>query len=135
MIPDPDVWTDKDSVIATIPVIEESITIEKRLVQKGGYRIDKQITEHEQVVDEALLAYDVSVERVAIGRLLPTMEAPASRQEGETLVIPVVEEVLVTEKRLMLKEELRVTRVQSTFRNPQTVSLRREEITVERFEP
>jgi hypothetical protein len=51
------------------------------------------------------------------------------------LIVSVVEEVLVTEKRLMLKEELRITRTESVFHDPQKFSLRSEDIAIERLEP
>jgi stress response protein YsnF len=61
--------------------------------------------------------------------------APQTRYEGETLVVPVLEEVLVTEKRLVLVEEIRITRVRDTHRQPQTVTLRKDHIEIERLEP
>jgi len=67
---------------------------------------------------------------VPVGRWI---ETPAVvRHEGDTTVYPVVEEVLVTEKRLRLVEQVRVTRRQTTHKVRQQVGLRREEIVVER---
>jgi stress response protein YsnF len=57
-----------------------------------------------------------------------------SRQEGETLIIPVLEEVLVVERRLRLKEEVRITRQQRTVHTPQSVVLKTYEVQVERFD-
>jgi len=84
-------------------------------------------------VDEPLLHEDVQVERVAINQ--PVTAAPQVRQEGDTLIIPVVDEVLVVEKRLILKEELRITRRHTTVRDPQTVTLQREDVIVEHLPP
>jgi hypothetical protein len=47
----------------------------------------------------------------------------------------VLEEVLVVEKRLMLKEELHITQHQDELRQPQHIVLRSEDITVERIVP
>jgi stress response protein YsnF len=118
-----------------VPVIEESLVVDKRVVDQGGYRIVKSVDVREEVVDEALVAHTVNVERRVIGRLLPSMEVPASRQEGDTWIVPVVEEVLVTEKRLMLKEELHIRRTESTTRHLQKFSLRSENVAVEPLEP
>ena len=118
-----------------VPVIEESLVVDKRVVDQGGYRIVKSVDVREEVVDEPLVAHTVDVERRIIGRLLPSMEVPASRQEGDTWIVSVVEEVLVTEKRLMLKEELHIRRTESVTRHPQTFSLRSESVTIERLEP
>ncbi|MFD1693079.1 DUF2382 domain-containing protein [Azotobacter chroococcum] len=57
---------------------------------------------------------------------------PQVRQEGDVTVIPVLEEVLVVEKRLVLKEELRVRRVVHEEPHSVPVTLRREQVTVER---
>jgi stress response protein YsnF len=54
------------------------------------------------------------------------------RQEGDTLIVPLVEDVLVLEKRLVLREEVRVTKKRRQVRSPQQVILRREEVIVER---
>ena len=58
----------------------------------------------------------------------------AVRHDGDTMIVPVYEEVLVVRKRLMLKEELHITRRKREVSRPQTVSVRREEVEVERLE-
>ena len=118
-----------------VSLIEESLVVGKRLVDQGGYRIVKNVSIREEVVDEPLTTHTVHVERRPIGQLLPSLDAPVSRQEGDTLIIPVVHEVLVTEKRLMLTEELYITRTHTITHQPQTFSLRSEEIAIEQLEP
>jgi uncharacterized protein (TIGR02271 family) len=118
-----------------VPVIQESLVVDKRTVDQGGYRIVKTVQLRDEVVDEPLVTHSVNVERRAIGRLLTSMEVPPSRQEGDTLIVPVVEEVLVTEKRLMLKEELHITGTDSVSHHLQKFSLRSENIAIERLEP
>lgn len=86
------------STFAVVPVIEESLEVGKRTVDQGGYRIVKTVSVREEWVDEPLLSQTSHVERRPIGQLLPTLDVPASRQEGDTLIISIVEEVLVTEK-------------------------------------
>jgi uncharacterized protein (TIGR02271 family) len=116
--------------VLTAPVIAEQLTVEKRLVETGRIHIHKQVLEQEQVVDEPLLRQEVAVDHVPINQVWEGAPPPV-RYEGETLVIPLLEEVLVVEKRLMLKEELHIHRVQRTVHAPQTVTVRREEVTVE----
>ncbi len=116
-----------------LPVLEESLRVEKRRVERGRVRIRKVVREHEGVVDEPLLSERVEVERVAVNELVDY--APAVREEGDVTVIPIVEEVLVVEKRLLLKEEVRVTKKQTERREPQRVTLRREEAIIERLGP
>ena len=57
------------------------------------------------------------------------------RQEGDTLIVPVLEEVLVVEKRLLLKEEVRITRTRTEVHSPQAVTLRSEEAVIEEIAP
>lgn len=115
-----------------VPVIEETASVGKRRVQTGGYRVTKKVHERTETVDEPGYTEEVEIERVAVNRVL---DAPiAARQEGDTLIVPVLEEVLVVEKRLVLKEELHVTRRRRETRNPQTVVLRSEEVTVDPLE-
>jgi uncharacterized protein (TIGR02271 family) len=116
-----------------IPVIHEEAEIGKRTVETGaGVRIQKQAREEEQVVDIPLLHEQVDVERVPIDR---DVDAPvAVRHVGDTIIVPVMQEVLVVRKQLRLVEELHIRKTRTERREPQTVVLRKEEATVERLE-
>jgi stress response protein YsnF len=59
-------------------------------------------------------------------------QAPEIREEGDVLIVPILEEIMVVEKRLVLKEELRIRRTRSTRPERQTHRLRRETVAVER---
>lgn len=113
-----------------IPVFEEQLEIGKRVVETGKVRVSTTVEEREELVEQALSRDEVSVERVAIGRVVA--EAPPVREEGDTLIVPVIEEVLVVEKRLVLKEELRIRRRTVVDVYQQPVTLRREHAVVER---
>lgn len=116
-----------------VPVIAEELNVGSRMVESGKVRITKRVTEHEEVINEPLLREEVTVERVQVERLVDKL--PDVRYEGETMILPVVEEVLVVEKRLMLREEVRISRRQSVVPpEPQPVTLRREEVQVERVD-
>lgn len=112
-----------------IPVVEETVTLEKRRVATGRVRVRTEVHQSEQVVDEPLLYEEVDVERRAVDRWV---EGPvAVRQEGDTIILPVLEEVLVVEKRLKLVGEVRISKRQVMRNAPQTVSLRRNDVIVE----
>jgi uncharacterized protein (TIGR02271 family) len=114
-----------------LPVIDEELDIQKRLVETGRVRISKLVHERKELIDEPLVREEVIVERVEINRVV---DGPSpARYEGGTLIIPVLEEVLVVEKRLILKEELYVTLRRVETHTPQQVTLRREEAIVDRF--
>lgn len=119
------------TVTDRIPVIEEQIRVDKRVVETGRVVIQKRITEHQEHVAIPLNHDEVNVERVLINRYVDT-PPEAVRYEGDTMIISVLEEVVVVEKRLMLVEELHVTRRQHQTEEMHQVTLRQEDVTVTR---
>lgn len=117
----------------TIPVHEERVQVETYEVETGrGVRVHKRVSERPEHVLRDLWHDEVDVQRVPVDRIVA--EAPATRYEGDTLVVPVLEEVLVVEKRYRIKEELRITRSRHKERHAATVPVRTEDVTVERFD-
>jgi stress response protein YsnF len=115
-----------------IPVVEERAVVLKRKKLTGGMRVRTLVREDEEVIDEPLTSEEVEVERVPVDRWV---EAPVPiRQEGETTIITLLEEVVVVEKRLRATEEVRITRRRTTRQAAQHVTLRREEAVVERLD-
>lgn len=94
--------------VERIPLVEESVSIEKRVVETGRVKVRTFVDDEQVTLNEALSRDIVDVERVAIGREVDV--APKVREEGEFLIVPVMEERLVVEKRLFLVEELRLRR-------------------------
>jgi uncharacterized protein (TIGR02271 family) len=122
--------TRDESTAVVIPVVEEELEIGKREIEAGRLRLQKRVSEHEQTVDEPLFADEITLERVTLNRFID--EPTPARIEGDTTVIPLFEERLVIQKRLVLREEVRITRRRIERRAPQVVALRREEVTVDR---
>jgi len=113
--------------------MQEELDVRRRRVEtQSGVRISKTVEEREEIVDEPLTKEEVEVERVAMN--VPVDAPSGVRYEGDTMIIPIFEEIVVVEKRLMLKEEIRVTRRRENFRAPESVTLRREVASVERIE-
>ena len=112
---------------------EERLIVDKRVEETGVVRLHKRTTEREETVRFENAHETVSVETVPIGRIV---DGPSEvRQEGDTTVVPIYEEVLVVEKRLMLREEVRITRIRTIVPEERTVTLRKEEAVVERDGP
>jgi uncharacterized protein (TIGR02271 family) len=114
-----------------IPLLAEEVAISKQVVETGRVQVTRITHEREQLIDELLAQESVEIDRTPIGRQVDEM--PAIRDEGDTVVIPIVEEVLVIERRLLLKEEIRVRRVRSTERHQESVTLRHHEAVVTRL--
>jgi stress response protein YsnF len=74
-----------------------------------------------------------TAERVPDGILID--ETLPVREEGDVTIIPVMEERLVVRRELVLVEEVHITRRRETRALDQEVTLRRERVVVERFDP
>lgn len=118
---------------AVVPVIEEELRVGRRVIETGRVRVSKTVQEREEVVDEPLMREEFDVERVPVEVYVDAPVGPW--HDGETLVIPVVEEVLFVEKRLVVREEIRITRRSREEHRPQRVTLLGEEVSVERLGP
>lgn len=111
-----------------IELVEEELVVSKRQVETGRIRVSTHVDEHVEHVQESLFRTDVDLQRVRIDRVVDGV--PEVRLEGDTLVYPIVEEVVV--KQLILREELRITRRQRAEAFSQDVTLRRVRAEVER---
>ena len=112
-----------------IPVLREEMRVSKREVETGRVVVRKTVSERDEAVEMLLRRTDVSVERVPVGRVVT--EAPASRQEGDVTIIPILEETLVLEKRLVLREELHIRKTTSERTAHEVVRLRTEHVDIE----
>lgn len=116
-----------------VPVLEEELEVQKATVETGGVRVTTVIHEREEVIDEPLWQEQVTIERVPVNQ---RVDGPVPvHHEGSTVIIPVLEEVPVIEKRFFLREEVQIKTRRIEVRKPQTVQLRREEAVVERMNP
>lgn len=116
--------------LQVIPVVAEEPTVQKRKRTTGSVAIRKSVHERTEVVDPALQAEEVKIERVAVNRIV---EGPVPvRQEGDTTIISLLEEVLVVEKRLVVREEVHITRLHKEVHAPQEVQLREEHVEIVR---
>ena len=115
-----------------LPVLAEELDVQTRRVETGRVRLHKTVHTREVLVDEPLLREEVVVERLPINRVVE--EPIPVRYEGETMIVSVLEEVLVVETRLRLTEELRITTRRTETHQPVPVTLRREDVTIERID-
>jgi uncharacterized protein (TIGR02271 family) len=116
----------------SVPVIEEELEVGKRRVEGDRVSVRTIPRERTEVVEQPLESMEVEVERIAIDREIDT--APEIRNDGDTMIIPIVEERLVVEKRLFLREEVHVHRRRVVTQFRQNVTLRSQEVVVERRE-
>ena len=113
-----------------VPVLEEELEVQKRLVETGKVRVTKVVHERETLVDEPLFHDKVAITRVPIQRVV---DGPMPvREDNGTTIISIVEEVLVVEKRWMLREEVHIHKQRIETHQPQRITLRSEDVQVER---
>jgi uncharacterized protein (TIGR02271 family) len=115
-----------------LTLLAEELAVRKETVETDRLRVSKQTHTREALIDETLLREHAEIETVPIGRQI--IEMPSIRHEGETTIIPIVEEVLHTERRLILKEEVRITRRRTTEQFHDRITLRYQEAVVTRVQ-
>lgn len=113
-----------------LPVLEEQLDIRKVAVETGAVRVRKIVHEESRTVDMSLMQEEVSITRVPVNKVVE--DKFQSRQEGDTLVIPIFKEVVT--RHLVLVEEVRITTRRTPKTSTQELTLKREEAVVERYD-
>lgn len=121
----------REERVLVIPVVQEEMEIHRKKAE-SGVRVTKKVIEEERQIDEPGFVEHVDVRRIVKNTILDRPVSPY--REGDTLVIPVMEEQVVIQKRLVLKEEIRVTKRREEIKKEQDVVLRREEVTIDPLE-
>lgn len=120
----------EEQEVAAIPLAEERVSVTKRQVETGRLRIQVSVEEREDSVPVELARDEVEIERIAVNRSVTQLTSV--RLECSTTVIPVVEEVVVVEKRLILVEEIHVRRKSVAETREIPVLLRSEQVRIDR---
>jgi stress response protein YsnF len=116
-----------------IPVVEESANLGKRQVVTGHVRVRTVTDTVEELAHASVQREDIEVTRVPIDKVVET--APEIRTDGDVTIVPVLEEVLVVVKRLVLKEELHIRHRVESEAVEVPVTLRKQRAIVERLAP
>ena len=119
-----------------VPLAEETLAVSKREVETGRVQVALTTEMQTVIAREPLRGRRIEVLRVPLGRTLAEGEAPPrSREEGDTLVVPLIEKTAVVVKRLVLREEVRLRFVATETPFEAAVDVRRQQATVERVPP
>jgi stress response protein YsnF len=114
-----------------IALVEEHIVVSKHLQAAEALRVHTVVNTDEQVVATPVTREQFDVTRVPLDRWV---EAPLpERQEGDTRIVTLHAEVVVTETRLKATEEIRITKRRDTRETTERVTVRREEAVLERI--
>lgn len=112
-----------------VPTVEGRLEVGKRQVDLGEIHVHKTVEEVDDMRQEPLTYAEVHVERVKVNRKVDAPEV--QRQEGEWLIIPVMEEVLVVQKQLVVAEEIRIRKQRVTQQHEIHETVRREHASIE----
>jgi stress response protein YsnF len=116
-----------------VPVIREEAHAGVVPVQTGAVRVVKSRETHEELIEQELRKGRAEVKRVPVHRVVDGPQPP--RRDGNTLIIPVVSEMLVDcQKRWVVTEEIYATRLETTETVQQNVELATEHARVERLD-
>jgi stress response protein YsnF len=118
-----------ETKVGRVPIVEETAQLQKQQVAEKRVRISTKTEVVEELVRDNLLTEEIEIDRVPVNRAVEI--APKVRVEGDVTVVPVLEEVLVIDKRLVLKEELHIRRCARREDMTIPVSLRKQRVVVE----
>ena len=118
---------------AHIDIVEERLRVAKRMVDSGGVRVSTEVETVEEAVSLALRQQAAEVERVTVDRVVET--APEPRLDGDTIIIPIIEERPVIVTQLVVTEEIRVRLTETTREERRSVPLRRERVRIDEIAP
>lgn len=121
------------SATVKLPVIEEDLEVLREQASTGAVRVRIGQRDEVRVVNLDAVTEEVDVERIQVGREVDQVVPPW--RDGDALVVPVYEETLVLQRRLVLKEEIRLKSRTRRQEWQQEVALRRDEAHVERRHP
>lgn len=121
---------DEEDPVRIMPVIREEVEVDRRRVKKASILIEKTINNEEVTVDIPLTEDHYDIEYIPVNQYVD--KRPEIRQEGEATVIPVIKEVMV--KKLLLTEEIRITRKVKELNKTEKINLRKEEVKITRKE-
>ena len=117
-----------------LPIVEEELQVGKRRIEGERVQVRTVTDLAEELVRQDLKGEHLEVERVPVDLLLaPGSDLPQVRTDGNVTIFPVLEEVVVLEKRLRLKEEVRLTKRVTTETTETPITLRKQRAVIERL--
>ena len=115
----------------SLPVIEETLQVDKRVIDKDRIRIIKKVEEETVEVPLVSRTTAYSIERIPMNQYVEE-PPPAIRHEGNTMILSIVEEEVFVHKRLKVVEELRITLDENETITHTAVMLKKERVIIEK---
>jgi uncharacterized protein (TIGR02271 family) len=115
-----------------LPLAAEELVTATSPLHSGSVRVQTHVQKRTERVEASLLRDSVEVRRVAVNRVVT--ETPEVRHEGDTMIVPVMEEQLVITRQLVLKEEIHLIMRRTTEPFAEDVELHRENADVQHLD-
>jgi uncharacterized protein (TIGR02271 family) len=112
-----------------LPLIEERVQVDIRQADLGEIDVHKTVESIEETWFEPVDHEEVEIDRIKVTRYIDAPEQP--HQEGEWLIVPVIEEMIVVQKQLVVVEEIRIRKHRVTEQQEIRETVRRERASVE----
>lgn len=112
---------------APIALVSETLDVGRRVVETGRVRVEVTTQTTTQPVELMHVTTEVEVARHEINRMLDRDEAtPQQTMRDGVTIIPILEEIVVAEKRLVLLAELHLTTRTTASTVTSSVALRKQ---------
>ena len=122
---------DKGKNDHSIPVVEETLQLDKEIVDTGTFRITKKVDEENITLPLSTEMHGYDFEHVPVNQYVDQPPAPV-RYEGDTMIISVLKEEAVVVRRLKLVEEVRITPSKTQTTVQTNITLRKERVDIEK---
>jgi len=116
---------------AVIPISEELVHVEKTKVAHGRITVRTVTDTFSEIAAADLKRGRIDIKKIRVNRQID--RNPGIRTEGDLTIIPVIKEILYTEKRLMLVEEIHVRRSLHVEHVERPIELRRQRVVIEKM--
>jgi uncharacterized protein (TIGR02271 family) len=111
------------------PPAEAAPKPEDQVAEFEHVQVSRVVESYREDVGAALLREEVDIDRIPVNEYVD--EAPPIRYEDDRTIIPVLEEVLLVEKRLLLKEEVVITKRRTQVTSEQRELRQKTQVVVE----
>ncbi|MFQ3617987.1 MAG: YsnF/AvaK domain-containing protein [Cyanobacteriota bacterium] len=126
-ISNPEAIVDNEIVI---PIMAEEAALTVQQIARGKVQVRTRFDTVEQVLESPVMREELVIEHIPQNQVIQG-DPPQIREENGVQIIPVLEEVLVSRKQLLLREEVRISKRRVTESIPQAITLRYEVADIE----
>ncbi len=109
---------------------EAALTVQQ--IARSKVQVRTRFDTVEQIVEAPVMREELIIEHIPRNQSIQG-DLPQIREENGVQIIPILEEVLVSRKQLLLREEVRISKRRVTENIPQAITLRYEVADIEQI--